>query len=85
MFAEIKCPPHMKLVGREMVPIEFGEAHTKAYLWMLANGYRCKASCEGFRAGVDGKTRKDQPYSIVTNIIENRRWAEGFERARAAS
>lgn len=82
MLPEIKCPPHMKLVDREMVPVEYDDAQTKSYMWMLKNGYRCNAAKEGFQAGVEGKTWKDQPFSIITNIIENRRWAEGFERGR---
>jgi hypothetical protein len=82
---EIKCPAHMKLVGREMVPIEYNDAQTKAYLWMLANGYRCNASCEGFSDGVKGLTRRDNPFSAIRDTIRHMRWDEGFMRARGAS
>lgn len=71
--------------GSMLVPAEYSHEQQMAYIFMREAGYTCNASADGFRAGVNGGTWKDQPYSIVTNIIENRRWAEGFERGRKVS
>jgi ribosome modulation factor len=68
--------------GTMLVPAEYSHEQQMAFIFMCEAGYTCNAAAEGFRAGVSGRTWKDQPYSIITNIIENRRWAEGFERGR---
>lgn len=66
------------------VPSDLSEKLQRAHAVMQSQGYTCNASWEGFAAGAAGETYGAQPYSIVTNIIENRRWANGFEKARNA-
>lgn len=63
------------------VPAEMTTELQKAHACMQESGYRCNASWEGFAARSEGKKLSDNPYSIITNIIENRRWAYGFDRA----
>lgn len=63
------------------VPANLTDELQKAHACMQASGYGCNASWEGFAARSEGKKLTDNPYSIITNIIENRRWAYGFDRA----
>jgi hypothetical protein len=75
----------IKQGGRDFnVPANLHDSLQKAHACMQASGYNCNASWQGFAAAASGKGWGEQPYSIVTNIIENRRWANGFETARAA-
>lgn len=64
------------------VPADMDEKMQKAHAVMQSQGYACNAAWGGFQAFVDGKHLRDNPYSIITNIIENRRWAHGFGTAR---
>lgn len=66
------------------VPSNLNETMQKAHACMQASGYTCNASWQGFAAAASGKEWTDQPYSITTNIIENRRWANGFQRGISA-
>lgn len=63
------------------VPADLSEKLKVAHACMQQSGRNCNASWEGFEAGSEGKTHRDNPYSIITNIIENRRWAAGLDDA----
>lgn len=89
---EIKVPSHMKLVtyrrggycnDKMLVPIEFNEKQSLAYIYMCNSGYNCNASKEGFSDFVKGNN--ENPFSVTNDIVRAMRWCEGHNRAKKAS
>lgn len=82
VLPEIKVPPHMKLVGRQLVPKEYNDAQTRAYIMMKQSGHTCNASAEGFRDYINGE--RENPYSVIRDTIRAMKWREGFDQAKRA-
>lgn len=79
---ETQVPSHMKLIGRQLVPIEYNDAQTRAYVRMKESGITCNASADGFKDFVHG--RGENPFSVLRDTIRAMKWREGYDRARRA-